>query len=85
MKRKVVTVIEVEPLEDYKLRVKLSDGRRGIFDVTPYLNMGDLRELQDPLYFRQVKIANDTVTWPHEQDIAPDTVEYLLQLEPASA
>jgi hypothetical protein len=25
-------------------------------------------------YFRQVKIQNGTVTWPNEQDIAPETI-----------
>lgn len=80
----VITVVAVEPQENYKLRIKLSDGRTGIFDVSPYLDMGDLQELKDPYYFRQAFIANYTVTWPHDQDIAPDTIEYLLQPEPAS-
>jgi len=69
------TVIEVEPLENYKLRVTLSDGRKGIFDVSPYLNMEVFIELKDPKYFRRVFIDYDTVVWPHEQDIAPETIE----------
>ena len=68
------TVISVEPLEDYKLRVTLSDGRKGIFDVSPYLNMDVFIELKDPRYFRRVFIDYDTVVWPHEQDIAPETI-----------
>jgi hypothetical protein len=80
----IVSVIEVEPLENYKLRVRLSNGRKGIFDMSPYLNKGVFKELKDPEYFRRVRVEYDTVVWPHEQDIAPETVEYLLQPEPAS-
>ena len=77
-------VVAVEPLENYKLKVTLSDGRKGIFDVSPYLDMEVFRELKDPQYFRRVFAAYDTVVWPHGQDIAPETIAYELQLEPAS-
>lgn len=76
------TVITVEPLDNYQLRVKLSDGRSGIFDMSPFLNKGVFKELKDPEYFRQVFVSHDTVTWPHGQDIAPETVAYLLKAEP---
>jgi len=78
----MIKVISVEPLENYKLRLKLSDGRTGIFDVIPYLDMGVFRELKNPGYFRRVYIDYGTVVWPHEQDIAPDTIEMDLQPEP---
>jgi hypothetical protein len=78
------TVVAVEPLENYKLKVTLSDGRKGIFDVSRFIDMGDFRELKDQSYFRKVFVANDTVSWPHEQDIAPETIDYFLQPEPAS-
>jgi hypothetical protein len=77
----LITVTAVEPLENYKLKVKLSDSRIGIFDVSPYLNMGVFRELKDPKYFRRVYVDYGTVVWPHEQDIAPETIESLLQAE----
>jgi hypothetical protein len=74
-----VVVVVVEPLENYKLRVTLSNGRKGIFDVSPYLDMEVFQELKDPRYFRRVYVDYDTVVWPHEQDIAPETVELELQ------
>jgi len=76
-------VVSVNALDTYKLRLKLSDGREGVFDVSPYLDMEVFRELQDPEYFRQVYVDYGTVVWPHEQDIAPDTIEVDLQPEPA--
>ena len=47
-------VARVEPLDEYKLRVELVDGRQGTFDMTPYLEKGVFQELKDPAYFRQV-------------------------------
>jgi len=32
------------------------------------------RELRDLHYFNQVAILFGAVTWPHEQDIAPETL-----------
>ena len=67
-------VKRVRSLDDYQLYVELEDGREGIFDVKPYLNHGVFRELQDKSYFSQVEVVFGAVTWPHEQDIAPETL-----------
>lgn len=64
----------VKPLPDYRLFVEMEDGRNGIFDLKPYLNHGVFRELQDVHYFNQVGIQFGAVTWPHEQDVAPETL-----------
>lgn len=67
-------VKQVRPLQDYTLYVELEDGREGVFDLKPYLNHGVLRELLDKSYFAQVDIVMGALTWPHEQDIAPETL-----------
>lgn len=64
----------VKPLSDYRIYVELENGRQGIFDVKPYLDQGSLRELRDVHYFGQVGIQFGAVTWPNEQDIAPETL-----------
>ena len=66
--------VHVKPLSDHRLYVEIKDGRKGIFDVKPYLNFGVFKELQDPHYFNRVGIVYGAVTWPHEQDIAPETL-----------
>jgi hypothetical protein len=71
----------VRPLDDYQIYVELEDGRTGIFDLKPYLNHGVFRELQDKRYFSQVDVVLGAVTWPHEQDIAPETL--VTELKPA--
>jgi hypothetical protein len=78
----IVHVTSVEPLENYRLRVRLNNGRKGIFDMSSYLSEGVFIELKDPAYFDRVYIDYGTVVWPHEQDIAPDTIEFELQPEP---
>lgn len=64
----------VEAKADYKIYVEIEDGRKGIFDMKPYLDKGVFRELADPEYFKQVSIVLGAVTWPNDQDIAPETL-----------
>jgi Protein of unknown function (DUF2442) len=64
----------VKPLPDFRIYVEVEDGRKGIFDVKPYLDHGVFRELRNVHYFNQVSILLGAVTWPHEQDIAPETL-----------
>ena len=73
----------VTPLADYRIYVELENGRRGAFNLKPYLDRGVMRELRDVHYFQQVGIVFGAVTWPHEQDIAPDTLLAGLVLEPS--
>lgn len=64
----------VKPLPGYRIYVEVEDGRKGIFDLNPYLGFGVFRELRDVAYFNQVGILFGAVTWPNEQDIAPETL-----------
>jgi len=64
----------VKPLPDYRIYVEIEDGRRGVFDMTPYLDRGVFRELRDVRYFNRVGILFGAVTWPNDQDIAPETL-----------
>ena len=59
---------------DYQLRVTFTNGEIGIYDCRPLLDFGVFKELRDVRYFRQVRVENGTIAWPHEQDICPDTV-----------
>jgi hypothetical protein len=74
--------IRVKPLSDYRIYVEIEDGRKGVFDLKPYLDHGVFRELRDVHYFNQVGILFGAVTWPNEQDIAPETLlDELLPVE----
>ncbi len=70
----------VKPLTDYRIYVEIENGRKGVFDVKPYLNRGVFNELKNINYFNRVGIEFGAVTWPNEQDIAPETL--LAELQP---
>lgn len=76
----------VRPKSNYKIYVEIEDGRKGLFDMNPYLEHGVFKELRNVSYFNQVSILFGAVTWPHEQDIAPETLVSEMQIvekEPA--
>ncbi len=75
----------VKPLPEYRIYVELEDGRKGVFDLKPYLERGVMRELRNEQYFKRVGIQFGAVTWPNEQDIAPETLlAEMLPLESAN-
>ena len=72
-------VTEFEILPDYKIKVTLSNGNKGIFDVKPYLDRGVFKELRDYNYFKRARIEFGTITWPNEQDFSPETIEIRME------
>ncbi|MBI2836111.1 MAG: DUF2442 domain-containing protein [Chloroflexi bacterium] len=75
----MIKVKSVEPMENYRLKITLSDNRKGVFDVAPYLELGVFRDLKDAQYFRLVRPAYGGIVWPRGQDFSPETIEYELQ------
>jgi hypothetical protein len=64
--------IEVKALKSYKLEVKFEDGKKGIFDVRPYLEFVQFKELKDENIFNTVKIDGLSISWSNGADICPD-------------
>ncbi len=75
----MIKVVTVKPKGQYKLFVQLSNGKEGIFDVSPYLNKGIFKELNNESYFKQARISFGGIAWPNSQDFSADTVEFELQ------
>lgn len=73
------SVKNVEPLDNYKLKLLFTNGALKVFDVSPYLDKGIFCELKDEGYFKQVKVVSGAVEWPHEQDFSNDTL-FLLSI-----
>jgi hypothetical protein len=67
-------VTHVKVLEDYALELKFNTGETRIFDAKPYLEKGVFSRLKDASLFRQGFLAYDTVCWPGNLDIAPETL-----------
>ena len=68
------SVIRVIPQEDYRLELWFRTGEHRLFDARPYLNRGVFQRLQDSELFKQAFVALDTVCWPGDLDIAPETL-----------
>ena len=77
----LLRVLSVRALDNYRLKVALSNGKEGVFDMSPYLDMGVFRELKDVEYFTQVTTVygNSGIGWPNEQDLSADTLNYGLR------
>jgi hypothetical protein len=68
------TVTQVSAREDYTLELKFNTGETRLFDARPYLEKGGFTRLKDPAMFKQAYVAFDTVCWPGNLDIAPETL-----------
>ena len=64
-------VLEVKPLNDYKVLVAFETGERKIFDVSPYISGDWFGKLKDTEFFKTVRVAGSTIAWAGGQDIAP--------------
>ena len=52
-------VNSVQVLADYKLALEFADGRKGVFDLVPFLDRPGVQRLKDPEYFASVGIRLD--------------------------
>ncbi|MBI4742683.1 MAG: DUF2442 domain-containing protein [Betaproteobacteria bacterium] len=68
------SVIRVVPRDDFALELWFSTGEHRLFDARPYLEKGAFRRLQDIALFKKAFVALDTVCWPDNLDIAPETL-----------
>lgn len=70
-------VIQVQPLDNYQLRLQFDNSETRIFDVTPYLDKGVFSQLKSIEQFKTVKPFFGGIQWENEQDLSRDTL-YLL-------
>ena len=69
-------ITAVEPLEGFRLRLTFTDSLVREVDLSDDL-WGQMAEpLQDPAYFRQVRVDPElgTVVWPNGYDLDPDVL-----------
>ena len=67
-------VINAIPKKDFSLEIEFNTGEKRRFDARPYLDRGIFQRLQDERLFMQAYVALDTVCWPGDLDIAPETL-----------
>ena len=67
-------VVEVKPLEGYRLWLRFNDGTSGTVDMSGELWGPMFEPLKDKTLFAQAAIHPEleTVTWPNGADLAPE-------------
>ncbi|MDD2401174.1 MAG: DUF2442 domain-containing protein [Clostridia bacterium] len=66
-------IVNVEPLDAYKLKLNYETGEVKVFDVLPYITGDWFGELRNKEYFHTVKVVfgGTGIKWNNGQDIAP--------------
>ena len=67
-----LAVVDVKPLDDYKLELTFENKEIRIFDMKPYLDKGIYKELKDESKFKSVKVSFDSIEWCNRADIDPE-------------
>lgn len=78
-------VVEVKPLERYRLWLRFEDGVEGAIDVSKLVPFtGVFAPLKNTTYFAQVRVNPDigTICWPNDADLDPDVLYALISGEP---
>ena len=68
-------ITQIEPQENYKLRIFTKDGRIGLFDVSPYLTSEAFVELKDFDNFIKIQNGKYFIEWDCGADLSADTIE----------
>ena len=66
-------IMNVEPLNDYKIKLCYETGEIKLFNVLPYISGKWYEELKNNDYFRSVHLVSNGygIEWGNGQDIAP--------------
>ncbi|MBI4777824.1 DUF2442 domain-containing protein [Candidatus Desantisbacteria bacterium] len=67
-----LSIVNVKPLEGYKLLLTFENNEERIFDVSPYLSIGRFSELKELSLFNTVRVSFDSIEWGNRLDLDPE-------------
>ena len=67
-------LINAKAIEPLKLELDYANGEKRLIDLNRYIISDYFKQLRNWEYFKQVKVKGEVVSWPNEQDIAPETL-----------
>lgn len=74
----MIDVVDAKALDGHKLELSFEDGLQAVVDLDIVIERFDgiFEPLNDPDYFRQVRVDPDvgTIVWPNGADICPDVL-----------
>ncbi len=68
-------IAKIIPNQDYTLQIITEDGKTGIFDVSPYLELEAFTELKKQDAFQKVTNGRYFIEWDCGADLSADTIE----------
>jgi hypothetical protein len=68
-------IVKIKPNQDYTLHIVTEDGKTGIFDVSPYLELEAFAELKKQEAFQKVTNGSYFIEWDCGADLSADTIE----------
>jgi hypothetical protein len=72
---KVLKLIQAEPLQGYKLRLRYADGVTGVVDLSHLVGRGVFQLWNDPEAFGRVSLGTGgEVRWSEEVDLCADAL-----------
>ena len=68
----MIKLVHIEPASDFQLRLRFSDGRRGVFEGRTLLQRAGplLEALRDPAYFGRAFIDAGALCWPNGLELS---------------
>ena len=68
------SVKQVKPCKDYLLHLTFENGEERVFDMKPYLDTGNFKELKKVDMFTTVKVSFDSIQWDNGLDFDPEVL-----------
>lgn len=65
---------KVNPIKPLTLQLEYENGEKRVIDMKQFCISDYFKQLEDWNYFCRVKVQGEVVTWPNDQDIAPETL-----------
>jgi Protein of unknown function (DUF2442) len=74
---RLVRLLSVRPLGDYRLELGLTNGTKITRDLSSFVGSakGVLERLRDRKFFARARISHGTLEWPGGIDICPDVIQ----------
>ncbi len=66
------SVIDVKPLDNFKLKLIFENQETKIFDMKEFLEIGLFKQLKNEIEFKKVKVCFDSIQWENGLDIDPE-------------
>jgi hypothetical protein len=72
---RLIRIREAQPLDDYRVRLTLTDGRVVERDIRPMLAGPVFAGIRgDEARFREMRVEGGTLVWPSGADLCPDVL-----------